>query len=122
MKSKRNLVKSKSVVKPKVAKELQENNPEGVKSLDLDNADGVLATINKQPNREIHIRYASYNNGADKLVDIRYFVNSTKFTGYTAKGIAIPEKDLQDFREYVNLIADAVLAGELEANNLEITK
>ena len=121
--------KSKKITRgTKVAKELQPTEVTEVPgveeelSLDLENEDGILGRVNKTKSRETHLRYVTFNAGITKTLDIRQFTISTKYTGYTSKGITIPEKDLPAFRDYINMITDAVLAGEIEAKHLTLAK
>lgn len=53
---------------------------------------GVVAVIGEGAS-EYHIRYVTYGKGKNR-VDIRQYVNTEKYTGYTSKGLAIPVEDL----------------------------
>ena len=108
----------------KVAKEVQ---PEEVAvteelTLDLENEEGILARVDKTNSRETHIRYVSFDGGKTSKLDIRQYIMSEKYTGYSSKGLTIPESEISAFRDYINQLADAILEGKVEPTNQTITK
>lgn len=58
--------------------------------------------IRKSPSTEIVIRRSDYRGMAG--VDIREFVTTSTYTGWTKSGIRIPEEVWTQFREAVNKV------------------
>lgn len=86
--------------------------------LDLNNEDGVLGVLGKTDTKEIHLKYVTYKNDSTPKLDIRQYITTNKYTGYTNKGVGIDYEDLKTLREYIDLIIGVVESGQLEPIDL----
>lgn len=119
---KKTLTKSTKVAKEVKAEVKEVPGVEEELSLDLENEEGILARVDKTNSRETHIRYVSFDGGKTSKLDIRQYIMSEKYTGYSSKGLTIPESEISAFRDYINQLADAILEGKVEPTNQTITK
>lgn len=65
-------------------------------------ADGSLITIPITASRELHVQRSEYKGRP--VLDVRTFVKSPTYTGYTQKGINIPLPNGQDLLEALQKI------------------
>jgi len=65
-------------------------------------ADGSLIIVPITASREIHVQRSEYKG--KPVLDIRTFVKSPTFTGYTPKGINIPLNNGQELLETLQKI------------------
>jgi len=65
-------------------------------------AEQEIGRIKKTDSTEIIIKLNEYKG--EKGVDIREYITTPKYTGYTKSGTRIPMEKLKDFKELVNKV------------------
>jgi len=63
----------------------------------------VVAKVITSEKVEIHIKTGARVNGKP-CVDVRQFVKTQRYTGYTKKGFMIPEESWSDFQKQVRSV------------------
>lgn len=91
-----------------------------VNSIDLENEDGILATLETTKSKSIHLRVIEYKGRDGARLDIRQFNTHSKYTGYTSKGVSISVESLELLRDYIDQIIVNVENGEIEPLEIDL--
>ncbi len=68
--------------------------------------EGEIGRVKKTDSTSVIIRISEFQG--EKGVDIREYVETNKYTGYTKKGTRIPAQLWKEFKEVVNKVPDEV--------------